>query len=266
MKTPSTIPEEFFHFIWENRLFYARDLKTTAGQPVKILDTGKKNFHAGPDFFNAKVRIGETVWAGNVEIHKKASDWKKHRHSDDKAYENVILHVVEKSDCSIYRNDGSKIPGLEITFPEHYRVNFQKLLEAKTWIPCQQQFHHVDPVVLRLGFHRLMIERLEHKTAEIERLLETTRNDWSEAFYRLLARMFGLKVNALPFELLAGALPLHILARHRTSLFQLEALLFGTSGLLHEELLGDNYFLSLREEFAFLYKKYHLKQIGRAHV
>ena len=261
MNSPKSVPEEFLHFIWENRLFNARNLKTGSGENVEIIQTGKRNTNAGPDFFNAKVKICDTVWAGNIEIHKKASDWQKHNHTDDKAYENVILHVVEEPDRQIYRINGTEIPTLQLSWPDHLNRNYQKLLDAKTWIPCQEQFHRIDPVVLRLGFNRLMIERLEYKTIEIEKRLEQNKNNWNETFYQLLARMFGFKVNAIPFEMLARSVPLQILSKHKSSLFQLEALLFGTSGLLNEELLGDEYFIKLREEYSFLYKKYSLKTV-----
>ena len=265
MSTPKTVPEEFLHFVWENRLFFADDLQTVDGEPLEIINTGRKNSNAGPDFFNAKVKIGNTIWAGNIEIHKKASDWEKHHHTDDKAYENVILHVVEGADRKITRENGSEIATLEMAWPEQYTRNYQKLLDAQTWIACQEQFHRVDPVVLQLGFNRLMIERLEEKTGEITERLAQNRQNWNETFYQMLARMFGFKVNAIPFEMLAKAIPMNILAKHKNSRFQLEALLFGASGLLNEELFGDDYFLKLREEFGFLLKKYDLKPV-EAHL
>ncbi|RIH64149.1 DUF2851 family protein [Mariniphaga sediminis] len=265
MNTLKPIPEEFLHFIWENRLFFSENLKTTGGEPLEILNTGRRNSDSGPDFFNAKVKIGETVWAGNIEIHKKVSDWERHAHTGDKAYENVILHVVELADKKVFRENGTEIASLEFSWPEQFTQNYQKLLDAKTWIACEEQFYHFDPVVLRLGFNRLMIERLEDKTGEIIRGLEQNQYNWNETFYQMLARMFGFKVNSVPFGLLAKAVPLHILAKHKNSLFQLEALLFGASGLLNEELLGDDYFLELRKEFGFLHKKYQLAPV-EAHL
>jgi hypothetical protein len=261
MNSPKTIPEEFLHFIWENRLFNAHNLKTFSGESLEIIQPGRKNTNSGPDFFNAKIKIDDTIWAGNIEIHKKASDWGKHNHDKDKAYENVVLHVVEEADMQIRRVNGTQIPTLRLTWPEHLSRNYQKLLEAKTWIPCEEQFYQVDPVALRLGFNRLMIERLEHKTIEIEKRLAQNKNNWNETFYQLLARMFGFKVNAIPFEMLAKSVPLQILGKHKNNHFQLEALLYGTSGLLNEELLGDDYFIKLREEYSFLYKKYNLKTV-----
>ena len=259
------MPEEFLHHIWENRLFIAENLSTTSGETLEIIKPGKRNSDAGPDFFNAKVKIGETTWAGNIEIHSKASDWNKHKHQHDKAYDNVILHVVEIEDAKIARTSGEIIPTLILRYPDHLAENYRQLLEAKTWIPCENQFHKIDPVILQLGFNRLMIERLESKTGEILSRLEQNNNDWNETFYQMLARMFGFKVNAVPFELLAKSLPVGILGKHKNNLFQLEALLFGNAGLLNSQLLGDDYFLQLREEYSFLYKKYKLKPID-AHL
>ena len=261
MKKPITMPEEFLHFIWENNLFEQNSLKTTDGDPVQILHPGKRNSNSGPDFFNARIKIGETSWAGNVEIHPKASDWFQHKHHLDKAYKNVILHVVEVPDGKVLRESGEELPTLVMNYSRQYKTNFQKLLDAKTWIACEDYFYKVNPVMLRLGFNRLMIERLESKTGEIVQKLKENNTNWNETFYQVLARAFGFKVNALPFELLAKAVPQKILAKHKNNLFQLEALLFGSAGLLNDELFGDDYYLELREEYSFLYKKYRLHAV-----
>lgn len=254
------MPEEFLQYIWENRL-YIPNLKTDDGKKLEILNPGKRNSDSGPDFFNARIKIDDTIWAGNIEIHKKASDWQKHKHQTDKAYDNVILHVVETNDNQVTRNNGEAIPTLILDYPEQLQINYQALLDAESWIACQNQFHKVDPIVLQLGFNRLMIERLENKTEEILSRLQQNNNDWNETFYQMLARIFGFKVNAVPFELLAKSVPVQILAKHKNNLFQLEALLFGNSGLLNNQLLGDDYYIKLREEYSFLYKKYKLQAI-----
>lgn len=261
MANPKAVPEEFLHFIWENRLFFCEDLQTIKGEPLEIINTGRRNTNSGPDFFNAKVNIGGTIWAGNIEIHKKASDWDKHNHTADKAYGNVILHAVELADKQILRENNTEIATIELAWPEQYTKNYQKLLEANTWVACQEEFHKVDPVMLRLGFNRLMIERLEEKTGEIMLRLEQNQDNWNETFYQMLARMFGFKVNAAPFELLARTVPEKLLAKHKNNLFQLEAMLFGSSGLLNEVLFGDEYFMQLRNEFGFLSKKYKLGMV-----
>ncbi len=255
------VPEEFLQYIWEQQLFNSKNLETVTGEKLEVNNAGRRNQDSGPDFFNAKIKIGETVWAGNIEIHKKSSDWILHNHQNDKAYDNVILHVVEIYDQAVFRSGGEEIPTLLLKYPERLRTNYQNLLNAKTWIACENQFHKINPVVLQLGFNRLMIERLEAKTSEIQERLKQNNNDWNETFYQVLARSFGFKVNSLPFEMLAKSLPLQILAKHKNNLFQLEALFFGNSGLLNQQLLGDDYFLQLREEYSFLYKKYRLSAI-----
>ncbi|MDD4144252.1 MAG: DUF2851 family protein [Prolixibacteraceae bacterium] len=257
--------EKFIYYVWKNRLFNSKKLKTTEGEPLEIIYTGIQNRNSGPDFFNAKIKIGNTVWAGNIEIHKKASDWEKHNHGRDKAYDNVILHVVERADKKTFRSNGSEIATLEISWPEEYTRNYQKLLSAKTWIACQDEFHRIDPLFIRMGFHRLMVERLEEKTSEIIVRLTENKNDWNETFWQFLAKVFGFKINAMPFLLLAKSVPYNILSKHKNSLFQLESLLFGASGLLNEELSGDDYFQALRNEFNFLHKKYKLKTV-EAHL
>ena len=261
MNTPIIIPEEFLQYIWENRLFIGENLQTVNGEKIEIINCGKRNTDSGPDFFNAKVKIEDTIWVGNIEIHKNTSDWVRHNHQNDKAYNNVILHVAENVDQKTFRSKGEEIPVLQFKYPEKLKINYQSLLDAKTWIACQNQFHKIDPIILQLGFNRLMIERLEDKTGEILSRLQANNNDWNATFYQMLARMFGFKVNAVPFELLANSLPIEILAKHKSNLFQLEALLFGNSGLLNDQLLGDDYYLNLRNEYSFLYKKYQLKGI-----
>ncbi|HEX7584482.1 MAG TPA: DUF2851 family protein, partial [Prolixibacteraceae bacterium] len=252
--------EEFLQFIWEHGLFTKNDLKTTDGRTVEIITTGQPNSDSGPDFFNARVRIGETTWAGNIEVHQKSSQWYRHRHNTDAAYDNVILHVVELNDSPVLIKSQA-LPTLKIIYPVEILENYEQLLKSERWIACEDKLAEVDPFVLRFWFSSLMIERLELKTDDIMAILEQNKNNWNETFYQLLARNFGMKTNALPFELLAKSLPLNVLSKHKNDLFQIEALLFGQSGLLNETLLGDDYFLSLRKEYSYLYKKYGLSGI-----
>jgi len=261
MIAPNNLPEDFFQYLWENKLFLSHNIRSTEGEKIEVIDPGLKNTNSGPDFFNAKIKINTTLWAGNIEIHKYSSDWYKHKHNTDKAYENVILHVVGQNDTPVERKKGGFIPTLILSYPEKLKTNYQNLLEAKTWIACQNQLHKIDPVFLQLGFNRLMIERLELKTQSILQCLEQNKNNWNETFYQVLAKMFGFKVNALPFELLAKSLPLSVLSKHKNNKAQIEALLFGNSGLLNTQLMGDNYYIQLRDEYSFMYKKYGLKGI-----
>ena len=252
--------EEFLQFIWKQGLFIKNDLKTMDGKLVEIISPGQTNSDSGPDFFNARVRIGETIWAGNVEIHQKSSHWYQHRHDTDAAYNNVILHVVEQHDKPVQVKN-HELPTLEIRYPAEILENYEQLLKSKRWVPCEEKLPDVDPFILRFWYSSLMIERLQSKTGDILTILEQNKNNWNETFYQLLSRNFGMKTNALPFEMLAKSLPLNVLSKHKNNLFQLEALLFGQSGLLNATLLGDDYFLSLRKEYSYLYKKYGLSGI-----
>ena len=261
MINPASIPEEFLHYIWESKLFKSDGIYTVNKELITIIDTGKRNFDSGPDFFSARVKIGSTLWAGNIEIHIRASDWYTHNHHLDKAYDNVILHVVEYYDKPVFNTKEEEIPTLVIGYPDKIKANYKRLLDSKTWIACAEQFHKIDLFTLKLGYHRLMVERLSDKTSGITQLLRDNRNDWNETFYQYMARMFGFKVNALPFTMLVKSVPLHILSNYRSGILRIEALLFGNAGMLNEQLLGDPYYLQLREEYSFLYKKHHLKGI-----
>lgn len=252
--------EEFLQFIWEHHLFAKTKLLTVDGKPVEILSTGRPNYDSGPDFFNARIKIGDTTWAGNIEVHSKSSNWFQHKHETDRAYDNVILHVVEHFDKPVQIN-GENLPALEIKYPPELLENFDQLLKSKKWILCEDKLQSVDPFILRFWYSSLMIERLQAKTNDILQILQKNTNNWNETFYQLLARNFGMKTNAVPFELLAGSLPLQILSKHKNSLPQIEALLFGQAGFLNDALPGDDYFLALRNEYSFLLKKYKLAGI-----
>ena len=191
--------ESILHYVWQFRLFSMQELKTTDGQSVEVIDVGKPNTDAGPDFFNAKLKIGDTHWAGNVEIHNVSSDWLKHHHEKDKAYDNVILHVVGRADVDIFRINGEKVPQLELVVPEYILKNYDELLTAKKWIPCQDKIGLLPPFLMSSWKNALLIERLERKSLDIELLLEQTTNHWEEAFYISLARSFGFGTNSQAF-------------------------------------------------------------------
>lgn len=251
--------ESFLHFLWRWRRFHLHALHTTQGQTLEILHPGEWNTHAGPDFFNARIRLGDTLWAGNVEIHLRSSDWLLHGHQRDPAYDNVVLHVVLEEDLPVIHDSGERIPCLELKdrIPANILQTYQRLEQERAWIPCESFFMQTPDIVRLNWLDRLLVERLEQKTEAIAALLEATGNHWEEAFYRLLARNFGLKVNAEPFEMLATSLPLSVLAKHRSNAFQVEALLFGQAGLLAAEFQED-YPASLAKEYRFLQHKYQL--------
>jgi len=256
--------EDLLHYVWKFRLYHVPDLKTTCGESLEIIRPGQHNHHAGPDFSNSKIRIGGTLWAGNVEIHIRSSDWYRHQHQVDKAYDNVILHVVAQHDQSVYRDDGTEIAALEIgnLIPEKIAENYYDLMAGLNWIPCEKKIKYVDELYINSCLTRVLIERLEAKSELIYALLTEVKGSWDDAFYIMLARNFGFKTNALPFEMLARSLPQYLLARYKDRSFQIETLIFGQAGFLDNK-LKDQYPKALREEYRFLQKKHDLKPLDK---
>ena len=252
--------ESILHYVWQNKLFHAHSLKTTDGESVEIIDVGRHNTDAGPDFFNAKIKITDTIWAGNIEIHTCSSDWNKHNHQSDSAYNNVILHVVHKADCEVAGVDGEPIPQLELTFPAQIEENYEQLLNEKKWIRCADKLNFVPAIFIQSWKNALLTERLEQKMNGIESLLAENNQHWEEAFYITLARSFGFGTNSQAFESLAKSLPVSVLGKHKDKLFQLEALLFGQAGLLALN-DTDSYTEELRKEYEFLRTKFNLTPI-----
>ncbi len=245
--------EEFLYYIWENRLT-DKGLKTTEGEAVKVVATGYRNTDSGPDFLEAKIQIGDKLWAGHVEIHVKTSDWNRHGHQSDKAYKNVILHVVYEDDLQV--ND---IPTLELKghFDESLFAQYQKLIASKAWIPCEKSIAKV-PVFTRLSWlDRMAVERLESKLGTVTKLLAANQFDWEDALYKLLMRYFGLKVNNEAFEYLANILPFKTLLKHADNLLQLEAMLMGCAGFLEDE-FTEEYPLLLKREYSVMKAKFNL--------
>ncbi len=246
--------EDFLQYIWKYQLFNQKPYKADTGDKIEIIHVGEQNFNAGPDFQNVKIRIGETLWAGNCEVHLLSSDWAKHNHNNDKAYDNVILHVVLKNDTETKTSKGRVVPTIELKWDIALEKNYKSLLDSQRWVSCADQIAAVDKMYIIQWLTKLAIERLEKRSDEIISFLKKGNNNWEEAFYYFLARSFGFKVNAVPFEMLAQSLPLKILAKHKDSLFQLEALLFGQSGLIINP--PDEYSDKLLTEYNFLQKKY----------
>lgn len=252
--------EMLLHFIWQYRLFSAFGLKTTDGEDVEVINAGLKNNNAGPDFFNAKIKIAGTVWAGNVEIHIRASDWDRHQHTSDQSYDSVVLHVVADADRDIYRSNGEKIPCVKLDFPDETARRYDALLSNSLRIPCADRIGKVPEIVINGWKNNLLIERLQYKTEHLRELLTLTGMHWEEVFYISLARSMGFSVNAQVFEMLAKSIPLSVVAKHKQNLFELEALFFGQAGLLSET-ASDEYVLKLSEEYRFLKAKYKIKPL-----
>jgi hypothetical protein len=245
--------EEFLYYIWENRLT-DKNLKTEEGEAVDIVATGYRNTDSGPDFLDARIQIGDKLWAGHVEIHVKSSDWNRHGHQNDKAYKNVILHVVYENDVQVNDNPTLELKG---HVDESLFAQYQKLISSKNWIPCEKSIARV-PVFTRLSWlDRMAVERLESKSETVTKLLEANQFDWEDALYKLLMRYFGLKVNNEAFEYLANILPFKTLLKHADHLVQVEAMLMGCAGFLDDD-FTEEYPLLLKREFAVMKAKFNL--------
>lgn len=252
--------EDLLLYVWKSRMLFTRKLQTLDGEPISIVKPGSANNLSGPDFEDVLLDIGLIHWSGSVEMHLHSSDWYKHGHQNDTAYENVILHVVYKHDKPVFRKDGTEIPVLELKnlIPQSLINSYQDLINAKAWIPCASALPNIDPFFIDAWLNRVLVERLEAKTDEVLALVKEQKGSWDDAFYLTLSRSFGFKTNALPFECLARSLPQTLLARHKNQALQIEALLFGQSGLLEQE-FKEEYPISLKKEYHFLQKKYALK-------
>jgi len=248
--------EDFLHFIWKFKNFAPNNLKTIDGKPVKIIKTGEHNTNAGPDFFNAQLLIDDTHWAGNVEIHVKTSDWVAHNHSSDPAYDNIILHVVFHHDMDIAVPENRPVLALKKYVSDQTIANFDILKQNHHLIPCESLIDKVDDMIKRTWLDRMLTERLESKALQIKKLLDHNKNDWAETAYQLTGRNFGFKVNGEPFERLTRAIPHKTLAKHKNSIHQIEAMLFGQAGFL-QDAFKDPYPIALKKEFRFLAGKYN---------
>ncbi len=252
--------ELLLHYIWKYRL-YQHELKTTEGVPLEVIDVGIPNTDAGPDFFNAKVKIGGEVWAGNIEIHTDPRDWIRHNHHLDESYNSVILHVVAKAGQQVFNQAGQPLPQCELQVPPKLRNNYEYLLASDNSLPCNNFIGTIPPIHLRSMTETLLVERLERKSKDVFRLLDRFENSWNDVFYTILSRNFGFGLNADPFERLALATPLNILLKHSDNLIQLEAILFGQAGMLGDPDAGDEYVLALKREYQFLRAKYNLQPL-----
>lgn len=256
--------EDFLHYVWKYKLFDTSNLLTTNNEVITIINSGQHNNDAGPDFFNGKVVIDTTTWAGNIEIHINSSDWLAHKHQHDKAYGNVVLHVVFNDDKVINDVNNNPIPTLElknlINIDLIAKNNY--LQASKDWVACQNQINKVDKFTINTWLNRLAVERLERKSEEIQITLQQNKNDWEQTFYQYLFKYFGLKVNALPFEQLAINTPVIIAEKHN-QLISIEALYFGQAGFLGDN-IKDDYYLRLQKEYQFLKAKFSLQPIDKS--
>lgn len=257
--------EDFLHYLWKFKKYAFAKAETTSGEPITLVNVGQHNLLAGPDFFNATLKIGAQTWAGNVEIHLKSSDWYAHNHEADRAYDSVILHVVWEHDVEVYREDNTAIPTLELKnlVSKEALHNYRDLFanQPQKWINCENDLIDVPDMVQDNWLERLYFERLARKTETIKPLLASSNGDWEAVLFNVLMRSFGTKINGPAFKSIADKLDFSIIRKVAQEPFQLEALLFGMGGLLPEN-STDSYALQLQGEYEFVKHKFEMKDGG----
>lgn len=251
--------EKLMQYVWKHRLWRSEDMVTNTGKKVRVVDPGLLNTDAGPDFFNAKIEIDGHMWVGNVEMHYRATDWKRHHHDSDKAYDSVILHVVAKDDAPVRRTNGELIPQLVLEVSPQFNADYASLVGAAIEVPCATKIKQVPHLTIVEWVEGLAFERLHGKVERIHQLLDSFNGSWEDVCYVTLARNFGFGINNDAFERLARRTPLRLLGKHSDSVLQIEALLFGQAGMLDAQKPGmDSYYNQLCTEYAFLSNKFQL--------
>ena len=249
--------EQLLHYVWKHKIFPLKELKTTTGQQVEVIDTGLANTDAGPGFFNAKLKLDGVLWIGNIEIHERSSDWFKHGHHADTGYNSVILHIASEIDTEISRSNGERIPQIQLICPEAVRTNYKELLETDSYPPCYRIIPSLPPFTAHSWMTALQMERFEQKATLLNERLKRCQGNWEDAFFITLARNFGFGLNGDAFETWAHRLPFRAVDKHRNDLFQIEAIFFGQAGIL-EDSDGDGYYLRLKKEYIYLQHKFEL--------
>ena len=261
--------ERLLHYVWKHKMLPLRELYTTDGRLVELIDSGLYNrLHAGPDFFNAKVKIGGTLWVGNVEIHQRASDWYQHGHDRDPRYNNVVLHVVGEADTDVLTQDQHYLPQLVLEIPPSLSENYEELLHTDQYPPCYKIIPDLTNLTIHSWLAALQTERLEQKTEAIKQRVEQCNGSWEDAYFVTIARNYGFGINGDAFEQWAKNVPLQAVGKHRDDLFQIEAIFMGQAGLLEEKsiperyrenVLNEGYFNQLRNEYQYLAHKFSMK-------
>lgn len=255
--------EEFLHWVWKNGM---SDMPLLAGvDPVEVISAGAYNRDSGPDFFNTRILYDGVEWAGNTEIHINASDWYRHGHHTDHAYDNVVLHLVQNNDTEVYTASGRHVLTITMMFSRELWNNYLDFVNDPAPLPCAGYKGRIDTFRMRHWLGSLAVSRLERKSSEVRKKLEQTGYDWEETFYCYISRYFGFRVNRDPFEMLSSRLPLKIIRKHSDNLLQVEALLYGTAGMLDDtlfrEAVNDEYYRLLYREFSVLKAKYSLQPV-----
>ena len=251
--------EQLMQYVWQHRLWRSAEMHTNDGRRVRVIDPGLLNTDSGPDFFNAKVEIDGQMWVGNVEIHVRASDWRRHHHDTNRAYDSVILHVVEKDDAPVRRSNGERIPQMVLEVSPRFSERYGALVGSRVQLPCAPSIPSLPHITVTEWIERLAFERLHRKVERTHSLLDLYHGSWEDVCYVTLARALGFGINNEAFERLARRTPLRLLGKHSDSLLQVEALLMGQAGLLDSVDHSDPYCSQLLREYHFLADKFGLK-------
>lgn len=262
--------EKLLHYVWKHRLFPQVNLVTTDGLSVEVIDAGLHNNDAGPDFFNAKLKVGGVMWVGNVELHLKSSQWYQHGHERDEAYDNVVMHVVTEADRDVFNSRGERLRQLVISIPQSVKDNYAVLLHEDRYPRCYRIIPELDTLTIHSWMSALLTERMERKAVDIAQRAKEANGSWEDAYFQTLARNYGFGVNTDAFEMWAKSFPIHNIDHHRDDLFQIEAFFYGQAGMLdpgfiperyREQSEHDLYLSRLRMEYRFLRNKFHLEPI-----
>ena len=260
--------EQLLHYVWRHKMFPLQEMHTTDGKLVEVIDPGLHNRNAGPDFFNAKVKIDGTLWVGNVEIHDRSHDWYVHGHDHDSAYNNVVLHVAGVVDDNVITSDGKFLPQLQLDVPKEINDHYKELLETDQYPPCYKIIHDLTKLTIHSWMSALQTERLEQKTEAIKARVDRNNGSWENGYFTTLARNYGFGITGDAFEMWANTLPLKAVDHHRDDVFQIEAIFMGQAGLLElntipsqyqRDALNEGYFAKLRNEYQYLAHKFSMK-------
>ncbi|MBO7068099.1 MAG: DUF2851 family protein [Bacteroidaceae bacterium] len=258
--------EKLLHYVWKHKILPLKALLTTDGREIEIIDPGMHNTNQGPDFFNAKLKIGDILWAGNVELHMKSSDWFRHGHDSDSAYNNTILHIAQDVDCEITTEDGRRPPQLQLDIPAHLFQNYQELCQTDDYPRCHRIIPFIPTLKAHMWMDTLLAERMKERAQKVQNRINRLNGDWERATFVTLCRNFGFGLNGDAFERWAMMIPLQGIGKHRDNLFQIEAMFLGMAGLIDDaaQIKGDEMAEKWKREFAFLTHKFQLSEPMKA--